>query len=65
MRHAQQECATLCHHWSYFFANKPYFRVGHARQHFPRSHRIKGGYAWIKKKCYLKRLFFVIHIVMV
>jgi len=51
--------------WSHFFADKPYLRIGHARQHFLRSHSIKRGYAWIKKNCYLKRLIFSIHIVTV
>jgi hypothetical protein len=48
-----------------FFADKPYFCIGHARPHFHWSHRVKRGHAWIKKNCHLKRLIFLIHITIV
>ena len=65
MRDSQQECAALGQHRSYFSADKADFRSGHARQHFPRPHRIERGYAWIKKNRYLKWPIVLLHIVMV
>lgn len=50
----EKEYAAFGHDWARFLTDKPYVRIGHARQHFPGSHRIQRGYTWIQQNCDLK-----------
>jgi len=51
---ARQKRASLRRHRGKLSTDEPYHRIGHARQHFPRTDRIERGNSGIKEDGDLK-----------